>query len=111
MKVIKADLLDVQLFGNEQKTEKIMIDDSEQATVRSFISYYLNKPIKDKPMTREIDHIIDKAQGALGGTDFITDDSVYDYVKKHMDAIGIINRFIYKPVMTAIDSATEYKPA
>lgn len=111
MKLIKKELLDTPLYVDKDK--KVIAKDktnTKDHSVRSYFVEALDTPSQKEPLTRDKLKAFNAVESALVSGDFISDEAHFQILKNHIDSIPIINRYAYEAIVTAIDSAEEYKP-
>ena len=108
MKRIKAEFLDQILYSDRAK-EKEVVTDGEVQTVRSQLKQFIDLPIKDRKITREITKTLDKIYESLTVGDLILEDADFKFLSKHIDDIGILNPVVYRIYSDLVESAEVYK--
>jgi len=114
-KIIKSEVLDVELFIDKEKTRAVPSPSGAQATVRSFISFAFDQGGIDpqgRPITASRDRMkkMDRIEvGLNAGGDLIIDADDYVFLQDFFTRdFNMPMRQVAGPILDAIESAENY---
>lgn len=110
MKSFNKEKLDQVLWTDSTMSmplSEVINGETVPLTVRTILKQMLDKPQKDKPFTRDMIKSLDRIELALSSQEdkIMMDDVDFDFLSKHIDAIGITHRQVYTQVVDLLDSA------